>query len=357
MGRFIDFNYVKEHADIEAILTHYQIDTNGSGDERRCSCPFHDDENPSFSINIEDGKFHCHAASCGEKGNILDFVAAMEDTEDLRHASEVIGEICGIELAPPKRGKVARKRNGKATTRRGSSDAKRETKRVADKRELNGSASESVNDQSDPKTEAKPNSPLDFRLNLDQSHEYGASRSLSSSEIERFEMGYCTKGTMKDRWCIPYHNAGGELIGYIGRAIDENDDPKYKLPKGFNKNAELFNLHRVAGHSKHVTLVEGVFDAIKLHGLSMPAVALIGTSISEQQIELLVHSGFRSVTVIFDNDAPDLKTKRLVDKAEADIVLQLSRQLLVRSVELPEGTDPATAPEEFLRGRVPVFHS
>ena len=90
MGKFIDFNYVKDNADIDAILAHYDLDTTESGDEMRCCCPFHDDENPSFSINLEDGKFCCHAASCGEKGNILDFVAAMEETDDLREASETI---------------------------------------------------------------------------------------------------------------------------------------------------------------------------------------------------------------------------------------------------------------------------
>jgi putative DNA primase/helicase len=36
-------------------------------------CPFHDDHNPSLSINLETGYFHCFA--CGQKGSVFDFYA------------------------------------------------------------------------------------------------------------------------------------------------------------------------------------------------------------------------------------------------------------------------------------------
>lgn len=344
MNRYIDFNYVKENADVSAILAHYHIETNGSDTERRCRCPFHEDVNPSFSINIENGKFQCHAASCGEKGNILDFVAAMEETADLRSASEVIGKICGIALAPPRSGKRKKRKSAKHT----------ET--------ASGSQSEPENIEAsispEPDDGAKPNSPLTFQLQLDPTHMYGATRGLSPEECTRFEMGYCNRGSMKGYWCVPYHNRDGEVVAYVGRYPGDpvpDDKLKYKLPKGFHKNLELFNLHRVAGHAQHVTLVEGVFDAIRLHNLGMPAVALIGTSLSDEQIELLVSAGFRSVTVMLDNDAPDEKTRLAIMEAEKEIIFRLSRHMLVRSVELPDGVDPATAPEDSLRGRVPVF--
>ena len=347
MARYIDFNYVKEHADVEAILAHYHLETNGSGDERRACCPFHDDENPSFSINVTDGKFHCHAASCGEKGNILDFVAAMEKTDDLREASEVISEICGIDLAAPKRGKSCRR--GRRTTSQG------EPKTKTAKRTKKDASEEQEKDET---PEDADNTPLEFKLTLDPGHEYGEARNLSQSDIERFEMGYCKRGTMKGWWCVPYHNLDGDVVAYIGRNTKDpipNEETKYKLPKGFHKQLELFNLHRVKGNSGHVTIVEGAFDAIRLHSLCMPAVALIGTAMSDQQIELLVQSGMKSVTVMLDNDAPDDKTRDAIQVSEQDMIYRLSRRLLVRSVELPEGDDPATVDEDFLRGKVPVF--
>ena len=53
MGQYIDFNYVKRHANFGGILAYYKIDLIGSGDERRCQCPFHDDQKPSMTVNLD----------------------------------------------------------------------------------------------------------------------------------------------------------------------------------------------------------------------------------------------------------------------------------------------------------------
>ena len=40
-------------------------------------CPFHDDENPSFGVNLETGGYVCRSTSCGAKGgSIVSFVMA-----------------------------------------------------------------------------------------------------------------------------------------------------------------------------------------------------------------------------------------------------------------------------------------
>ena len=38
-------------------------------------CPFHDESNPSFSMNLDTGLYLCH--SCGDKGNAYQFAEAM----------------------------------------------------------------------------------------------------------------------------------------------------------------------------------------------------------------------------------------------------------------------------------------
>jgi len=40
-------------------------------------CPFHDDNNPSFSIRKDDGRYKCW--SCNEKGNLLTFIQKIEN--------------------------------------------------------------------------------------------------------------------------------------------------------------------------------------------------------------------------------------------------------------------------------------
>jgi len=42
-------------------------------------CPFHDDRNPSFAINLESGGYYCRSSHCGARGNsIVSFVMARE---------------------------------------------------------------------------------------------------------------------------------------------------------------------------------------------------------------------------------------------------------------------------------------
>ena len=68
--------------------------------------------------------------------------------------------------------------------------------------------------------------------------------------VELFGLGFCAKGSMAGRVCVPIENAEGELVAYAGRwtgsdaELPEGQD-KYQLPKGFHKGLELYNLHRV----------------------------------------------------------------------------------------------------------------
>ena len=42
-------------------------------------CPFHDDHNPSFCMNLRTGWYQCKASHCGETGrNIVSFVGARD---------------------------------------------------------------------------------------------------------------------------------------------------------------------------------------------------------------------------------------------------------------------------------------
>lgn len=56
-------------------------------------CPFHEDHNPSFSVNIETGLFNCF--SCGEKGDIFTFYMRLHGV-DFPTALRNIGEMTGM---------------------------------------------------------------------------------------------------------------------------------------------------------------------------------------------------------------------------------------------------------------------
>jgi hypothetical protein len=125
-------------------------------------------------------------------------------------------------------------------------------------------------------TQPTRNKPLGFSLTLDPEHPYLAKRGIGRELAAALGLGYFAgaRGMMVGRVCIPIHNAEGQLVAYAGRwAGPEEDLPegeeKYKLPKGFSKNLELWNLHRVS-HCRHLIVVEGYFGAMCLHGQRLP---------------------------------------------------------------------------------------
>lgn len=60
---------------------------NSSG-EIHAGCPFHDDRNPSFSINVERGVFVCGSGRCGVRGNFKLFYKMMEGITSWREVYE-----------------------------------------------------------------------------------------------------------------------------------------------------------------------------------------------------------------------------------------------------------------------------
>jgi DNA primase len=99
---------------------------------------------------------------------------------------------------------------------------------------------------------------------------------------------------------------------------------------------ELFNLHRVKRY-RHLIVVEGFFDAIRLHAERLPTVALMGTSLSEEQVALLrAHCpALRFITMMLDGDDAGRK-------AAPTVAARLARHWWTRIVELPDGTQPDT---------------
>lgn len=180
---------------------------------------------------------------------------------------------------------------------------------------------------------------MGFELTLNPYHPHFKERGLSPEIVGTFGLGYCDKGIMAGRICIPIHNGDGAIVAYAGRWVGPMEElpegkGKYELPAGFHKELELFNLHRVA-HCRHVVVVEGFFGAIRLHDLRTPAVALMGTTVSAQQLELLAHATARHVTVLLDGDMPGREAAGRVAGAIAKVAWS-------RIVHLPDGAQPDT---------------
>ena len=112
---------------------------------------------------------------------------------------------------------------------------------------------------------------------------------------------------MAERIAIPIHNAEGNVVAYAGRFPGEPPEgtPKYKLPPGFRKSLELFNIDRAIKEPGPLVIVEGFFGCMKLHQLGCRRViALMGSTMSAEQEELIRRhtDGKSQVIVMLDED-------------------------------------------------------
>src|SRR5690349_11865136 len=81
MENWVDFKAVNEAVSMQDILDHYGLSKNlkRSGKELRGRCPIHSGEGTdTFHANTQKNVFQCFSGVCKAKGNVLDFVAAME---------------------------------------------------------------------------------------------------------------------------------------------------------------------------------------------------------------------------------------------------------------------------------------
>ena len=78
----VDFEVIKARADFRAILAHYGLKP-GRGVQFKILCPFHDDTEPSCSINTDERIFNCFGCGFGT-GSGSGFGAASAGAETSR---------------------------------------------------------------------------------------------------------------------------------------------------------------------------------------------------------------------------------------------------------------------------------
>lgn len=184
---------------------------------------------------------------------------------------------------------------------------------------------------------------------VDPVHPYVRHRGIAEETARTFGVGhFAGKGTMNGRVVIPIHNVQGELVAYAGRWPGDDvpeGEGKYKLPANFKKMQELYNVHRAlkSGEGKAIVVVEGFFDAIKIHQAGVPnVVALMGISLSDVQREILT-THFDRVVLMLDGDDAGRKASAEIGARLADA------QLDVYAVMLATGEQPDRLSSEQIR--------
>jgi DNA primase len=324
MSAWVSFEEIKKTVSLEMVLNHYRIELRsvGNGTLRgKCPLPMHGAEHKnraSFTATLTKGVggiWACQSVPCikardGKKGgNALDFVATMERCT-IRDAAVKLAEWFGVS---PSAGPESNSTNGKTTE---------ESRALVSKEKQDG--------------DEVQNKALTFSLQgIECKHPYLEGRGVGEDLARTFGIGYFGgRGSMQGRIVFPIRNEKGELVAYAGRSIDESE-PRYKFPAGFHKSLELYNLHRAIGESndrRRVVVVEGFFDCLKVSATGFPCVALMGSSMSKAQEELIVRH-FKVVCVLLDDDEAGRE-------GSMDCLTRLGRRMWTWAPTLPAGKQP-----------------
>ena len=163
-----------------------------------------------------------------------------------------------------------------------------------------------------------------------QPHEEYARRGISERTRRDLGFGYLPsshRAKLSGRHVFQIKDQAGRVVSHIGRAVDQRQaesEGKWRVYGGFSKSGFLYGHHLLADGkvkadvSKHgLILVEGCFDAAKLHEAGIPSVATFGANVSEAQARKLagLHRtlSLPRVVIWFDRDAAGFEgTERAV---------------------------------------------
>ena len=347
-------------------------------------CPFHNDTTPSLLIDTsrDHDLQHFHCFACGEHGTAIDLVKERLNV-DFNSAVDWLSTTFGVSARSPSAEKksVDTRQSG---LERGyqiySSASKADlfadwaVSRHFDANFLSNAgyvyASSGTLSSQQRLAKMSANSRLELMGELEDASlvkkllpTVGSSlHILTGSEVQY------TDAFAGDRIVFPINDQRGKLVGLAARAagpLAPLQKAKYLFTKNFPKGRVLyrgdqaFNLVRTLskrGVSEvNLYVCEGFFDALRLESIGQPAVAVMGSSITKDQVQLLKELGDTlgnkqttlTILLCFDRDEAGLKgastsALSLLDAGlDVEFVWPSAKTLMGRGIA-PDSKDPDT---------------
>jgi len=137
-------------------------------------------------------------------------------------------------------------------------------------------------------------------INLEYRHamSYLKNRSITSSDIKKHNIGYCSKGRYRNRIIVPSHDKDGNINYFIARSFEKEPRLKYDAPSV--SKTDIVGFEYYVNWKIPVILCEGVFDAIAIKRNAIP---LFGKTIPKALMIKLAQSEVKTVYIALDNDA------------------------------------------------------
>ena len=346
---------LKNQIDIVNIIEQY-IPVKKMGSSYKCVCPFHDDKNPSMSINQNKQMYHCFACKAG--GDAVKFVM---DYEKLTYpeAIEKIAQISNFSLEYTN-DKVPTQKENKHILEKVNAFYRSEFyKNEAAVRYIK---SRGINDAMIEKFELGWAGDSKSTIRLLQNENIEPKEALEVGIVKQNEKGIYA--SFIERITFPIYSHTTRLVGFGGRTISDHPAKYVNSPQSavFDKSKLLYgyNLARQSIFEKNqIIITEGYLDVIMLHYAGFTnAVAVLGTALTTSHLPLLKR-GEISVVLCFDGDGAGInaaiKSSRLLSQNEIDgsvVIIKggadpADMVFAGRSEELKEMFDSGTELGEF----------
>ena len=337
---------IRGRADLVAIIGRH-VELRKAGRNHKGLCPFHSEKSPSFTVSGDKGFFYCFG--CQQKGDVFSFLMEYEGKSFIEAAESLAAQL-GIAIPTTGRDPAAARLE---RSERGQMLRITELAAAFYREALRGPEGTGARAYLEERGIGEE-SASHFRLGYAPAgwdalsvhlEAAGAPRRLAESAglIVARERGSGYYDRFRDRLMCPIFEANGEIVGFSGRQLSEDEarpGAKYiNSPENsiFKKSKLLYGLHqardgfRAAGRA---LLVEGNFDVVSLHQAGFPeAIAPLGTALSDDQAAILRRL-VGEVVLLYDGDragrAATLKALKTLSSAS----------VAVRIATLAPGDDP-----------------
>ncbi len=339
-----------------------EVSLKRAGSTLKGLCPFHSEKTPSFVVFPHSNTWHCFG--CGEGGDIFSFVMKRENLS-FSEALHLLARQAGVELRKPAEADIAAAKEREQLLAILSTAAT-----IYHQWLIEGEMGSAARNYLE-RRQISPATVEQFQLGYAPPKWDGLLKTLTSRGIQpaalekvglaiaRDSGGYYDR--FRNRLLFPIRTPQGKVIGFGGRTLDDDTQPKYlNSPQTplFDKGRVLFGLDlakEAIRKAESVIIVEGYMDVLTAHQHGYKnVIASMGTALTREQFRTLKRLT-RSLIFALDADqAGSTATQRGLERArealdQKSVPVITSRGLVRQEYEvdadihvlvLPEGMDP-----------------
>mgnify|MGYP001436113180 FL=1 len=306
--------------------------------------PFTKERTPSFTVNDEKQFYHCF--STNKHGDIFTFLVEVGGLS-FPEAVEKLANEAGVQLrtfSPAEEEKINKSKKIYEVLEMSksffSSQIFDDNNSLALKYIRNRGLDNEIINSYEIGYAPQGNKLEKFLLSKGVSHEIMTLAGMTIKDENKKDNFY---DRFRNRIIFPIRDIRNRVVGFGGRVININDQPKYlNSPETpvFHKGSLLYNFSKIRPNLKNndnLIVVEGYMDVVSLASKGFQnAVAPLGTAITETQLNILWKEA-DSPIICFDGD----KAGKQASFRATEIALKLLKpNKTLRFINLPDNLDP-----------------